>query len=135
MSKGFGGWGYLAEQDENKVIYQYGAYNLNEPQYRNEIRLADGIFIIDKVSLVEPDVRKKIKRFPNGKKKQIVKKIVVDVPYSQLYDNEKIQIKNCSNCWKTILDDKDFIAWHLIRKVFQMYQEEGYLPERVNYDV
>ena len=135
MSRGFGGWGYIADQDENAAIYHYGAYNLNEPQYRNEAHLADGIFIIDKNSLVEPNIHEKTKRFPNGKKKLIVKRIVVDVPYSELYENGKIQIQNCSNCWKTISDDKDFIAWHLIWKIFRKYQEDGHLPERISYDV
>ncbi len=40
--------GDIADQDENTVIYQYGAYNLNESQYRNEKHLADGVIIIDK---------------------------------------------------------------------------------------
>lgn len=135
MSRGFGGWAYIADQDENTAIYQYGAYNLNEPQYKNETHLADGMFIIDKNSLIEPDIHEKIKRFPNGKKKLIVKRIVVDVPYSDLYENGKIQIQNCSNYWKTISDDKDFIAWHLIWKIFRKYQEDGHLPERISYDV
>ena len=135
MSRGFGGWGYIADQDENTVIYQYGAYNLNEPQYRNKAHLADGVFVIDKNGLVEPDIYEKIKRFPNGKKKHIVKRIVVDVPYSELYENGKIQIQNCSNCWKTNYGDKDFIAWYLIWNIFQKYQEDGHLPERINYNV
>ena len=79
MSKGVGGWCYIAEQDENTVIYKYGAYNLNDPQYENKEHSADGIIIIDKNSLVEPDIHEKIKRFPNGKKKLMTKRIVVEV--------------------------------------------------------
>ena len=94
MSRGFGGWCYITEEDNNKVIYQYGAYNLNEPKYRNEEHIADGMIIIDKNSLIEPDIYEKIKRFPNGKKKLVVKRVAVDVPYADLYSSVKIQIKN-----------------------------------------
>lgn len=135
MSRGFGGWCYIADQDENTVIYQYGSYNWNEPQYRNETHLADGMLVMDKNSLVEPDIHEKIKRFPNGKKKLIVKRIVVNVPYSELYENGKIEIQNCSNCWRTLYNNKDFVAWHLIMIVFRKYQEDGHLPERVSYAV
>lgn len=136
MSKGFGGWCYITEEDNNKVIYQYGAYNFNDPKYRNEEHVADGMIIIDKNSLIEPDIHKKIKRFPDGKKKLVVKRIVVKVPYKELYENRKIQIQNCSVCWKTVIEDgRDFIAWNLIWKIFTEYQEEGSLPEKVSYYV
>lgn len=135
MSRGFGGWCYIAEEDENAVIYQYGAYNLNEPQYTNKEHLSDGIIVIDKSGLAEPEIHKKIKRFPNGKKKMVIKRIVVDVPYADLYSSGKIQIQNCSNCWKTVTNNKDFIAWHLIWKIFRKYQEEGCLPEKEYFDV
>lgn len=135
MSRGFGGWGYIADQDKNTVLYQYGSYNLNDPQYRNEEHLSDGIIVIDKKSLVEPDIHEKIKRFPNGKKRLIVKKIVVEVPYRELYRYGKIQIQNCSNCWETRFDNKDFIAWRLVERVFSKYQEDGQLPEKIHYDV
>lgn len=129
MSMGFGGWCHIVEQDENTVIYEYGSYNLNDPKHYNEIHLSDGIFVIDKNSLVEPYVYEKIKRLPNGKKKYIVKRIFVDVPYTELYESGKIEIQNCSNCWKTTADDIDVIAWKLIREVFKIYQENWQLPE------
>ena len=135
MSRGFGGWGYITDQDKNTVIYQYGTYNLNNPQYENEMHLSDGMFIIDKNSLIEPDIHTKIKHFSNGKRKLITKRIIADVPYSELYENGKIQIQDCSNCWKTFSDGKDFIAWHLIWKVFKRYQENGLLPEKISYEV
>lgn len=134
MSIGFGGWAYIDAEDENIVIYQYGSYNLNEIQYKNEERNADGFFVIDKNSLVECDTHEKIKRFPKGKKKKI-KKVIVEVPYSELYNNGKIQIKNCNNCFKTISDNNDYIAWALIKKVFEMYQINKSLPEKVSYNV
>lgn len=135
MSIGLGGWCKMIEQDENTIIYQYGAYNLNEPQFRNEEHLQDGWFIIHKDSLVEPESRRKLKRFPHGKKKEIIKRIVMPVPYEELYEKGSIQIQDCSHCWKTSFGAKDYIAWHLINKVFFNYQEEGSLPEQISYDV
>lgn len=135
MSIGFGGWCYISAQDENTVIYQYGSYNLNDELYRNKTHIMDGLLIIDKNSLVEPDIHKKLKRLPGGMKKLIIKQIFVDVSYSYLYNNGKIQIENCSNCWKTVYDNQDFIAWHLIWNLFTEYQKNGYLPEKTSFHV
>lgn len=135
MSMGIGGWCKVADQDERAIIYQYGSYNLNEPQYRNEKQIQDGIFLIQKDSLVGPEIRRKQKKFPHGKKKEIIKRLVVPVPCEDLYKEGKIQIQNCSHCWKTSIGDKDYIAWHLIDKIFSLYQETGQLPKEVNYDV
>lgn len=74
MSLGYGGWCYIVAQDERTVIYQYGSYNLNDSTYNNTQRICDGIITIDKESLVETEIHKKLKLFPNGKKKLIVKK-------------------------------------------------------------
>ena len=71
--------------------------------------------------MVESEIIKKIKRFPNGKKKTIIKKITKDVPYQDLYDSGKIRIQNCSNCWKTIGDGYDYIACNLVYQIFQEY--------------
>ena len=39
MSRGIGAHANLVLEDENTVIYEYGGYNLNEPEYRNEKHL------------------------------------------------------------------------------------------------
>ena len=135
MSKGIGGWGEIIAQDEHTVLYRYGTYNLNNEQYRNKEHLMDGLITIEKHSMVEPEIHTKTRRYPNGKKKTISKRIVVDVPYGELYHKGKIQIENSSNCWRTISDDNDFIAWHLVWNIFRKYQENGCLPERVSYNV
>lgn len=36
MSRGIGAHANLVLEDENTVMYEYGGYNLNEPEYRNE---------------------------------------------------------------------------------------------------
>ena len=135
MSIGVGGYGKIVLQDEETVIYEYGSYNLNDPQFRNIERVCDGLIVIDKSGLVEPEIRKKIKRFPNGKKRIIIKRILKDVPYQELYDLGKIQIQNCSNCWKTIGNGYDYIACNLVYQIFQEYQEKGCLSENISYNV
>lgn len=131
MSIGVGGYGKIVLQDENTIIYEYGSYDLNDPQFRNIERVCDGLIVIDKSGLVEPEIRGKIKRFTNGKKRIIIK----DVPYQELYDLGKIQIQNCSNCWKTIGNGYDYIACKLDYQIFQEYQEKGCLSEYISYNV
>lgn len=135
MSLGYGGWCYIAVQDEQTVIYQYGSYNLNDSTYCNAERVCDGTITIDKESLVEPEIHEKLKRFPNGKKKLMVKRIVKDVPYKNLFENGKIQIQNSKNCWQKSVDGNDYIAWHLIWNIFSEYQKNGIIPDKMSYNV
>ncbi len=135
MSLGYGGWCYIDAQDEQTVIYRYGTYNLNDTKFRNKEHICDGMITIDKNSLVEPEIHEKIKRFPNGKKKLIVKRISVDVPYEELFKNKKIEIENSNNCWETMAHGYDFMALRLVFKIFNDYQENGVLPEHISYNV
>lgn len=98
MSRGIGAFCELEIQDEDTVIYKYGSYNLNEQKYRNKDYIADGIITILKCSLIEPEIHDKIKRFPNGKKKRIVKRIPKEVMLSDLFKNKLVTVENCSNC-------------------------------------
>ncbi len=120
----------MIDQDEQIVMYQYGAYNLNDCTYRNEDNLQDGSFLIYKGSLVKPVIHEKIKKLSGGRRKVFIKRILCTVPYEELYKEGKIEIQNCSNCWKTSLGNKDYIAWRLVEKVFDTYQQEGSLPIR-----
>jgi hypothetical protein len=135
MSIGVGGYGKIVLQDKNTVIYEYGSYNLNDSQFFNNERVCDGLIVIDKSGLVEPKIREKIKRLPNGKKKIIIKRISKAVPYQELYDVGKIRIENCSNCWKSIGSGYDYIACKLVYQIFQEYQEKGCLSEYISYNV
>ena len=75
MSIGIGGYARIVMQDADTVVYEYGAYNLNEVAYRNPDNIYDGIITIDKQSLVEPKMHEKLKKQPSGKKKLITKRI------------------------------------------------------------
>ncbi len=135
MSLGYGGWCYIEAQDEQTVIYKYGSYNWNDSRHSNADRICDGLITIDKSALVEPEIHEKTKRFPKGKKKTMVKRIEISVPYSELFNSGKIQIQNSDNCWKTADDGNDYIAWHFVRMIFSEYQKNGNLPDEISYRV
>lgn len=135
MSRGIGGSCRIVEEDEHTVIYEYGGYNLNKPEFRNPDHICDGLITIDKNALVEPEIHTKIKRTQCGKKELVTKRVLRDVPYVELIESGKIEIQNCSNCWQTFPSGKDIIAFHLIFKIFNMYQEDGNLPSSVSYNV
>lgn len=132
MSLGIGSFCKLIAEDEETVIYEYGSYNLNEPRYDNKNRISDGIITISKNSLIEPEIHDKIKRFPNGKKKQIIKRVPKDIPLSDLLENKLITVENCSHCWKTNVRNIDVMALTTIWHILLEYQKIGYLPKKLN---
>ena len=135
MSKGIGGSARVIMQDENTVVYDYYAYNLNEEEYQNREHIYDGIITIDKRSLVEPEIHEKMKKQPSGRKKLITKRIPREMDYSRLIATGKISVKNSKFCWR-ILDNRiGLIAMHIIFKIFNLYQSEDAIPEAVEYHV
>lgn len=135
MSRGIGGNCRIVEEDEYTVIYEYGGYNLNKPEYRNPDYVFDGLITIDKTALVEPEIHTKIKRTQGGKKKLVTKRVPREVQYMELIESGEIEIENCSNCWKTFPTGKDMIAYYLIFRIFDKYQKDGHLPSTVSYNV
>ena len=132
MSLGIGSFCKLIDEDEETVIYEYGSYNLNEPNYINEQKIADGIITIKKNALIEPDIHNKIKRLPNGKKKRIIKRVPKEIHLSQLFENKFIIVENCSHCWKTNENGIDVMADTTVWYIFLEYQEKGQLPESLS---
>lgn len=135
MSRGYGGAARIALQDENTVVYEYAAYNLNVEGLRNSDHIYDGVITINKASLVEPEIHEKTKRMPSGRKKLIVKRIARDVDYRNLFDTGMITVENSSFCWRILDNGVGMVAMKIIFKLFRLYQEEGTLPDRVGYDV
>ena len=134
LSKGIGGCGRKVLEDEKIVIYEYSSYNLDNPQYRNDKQVYDGIITIEKASLIEPEIHQRIKKI-NGKKKLIIKRIGVDIPLKVLLSSGEIKIENCSNCWLKSNEGYDFIALNICSRIFREYQQDGELPEIVSYNV
>ena len=137
MSKGIGAHANLVLQDENTVIYEYGGYNLNKEQYKNDGHVYDGIITIRRCCFVEPEIHEKLKKMPNGRKKLIKKRIPVEVHYSDFIDEGLIVVENCSNCWQVTNDEKhiDMMALHILFHLFEKYQEEGEIPACISYNV
>ena len=132
MSLGFGGMARLAMQDENILIYEYAAYNLNEEECRNPDRIYDGIITICRDALVEPEIHEKLKKMPSGRKKNIIKRIRVDVDYDSLFKNGKIIVENSKYCWKVLDHGQGIAAMKLLYIIFNRYQIEGEIPETVS---
>ncbi len=137
MSIGIGAYAKKIAEDDSSVIYEYGGYNLNDPRYRNEDHIYDGIITIQKDCFIEPEIHEKVKKMPSGRKKTITKRILVEVHYDEMLTEGRITIENCSNCWHTTEDDLkvDIMACHLLFWIFRSYQEEGAIPGSYSYNV
>lgn len=133
MSIGVGGHAKISAQDDQTVIYEYYAYDLNSDELRNPDKKYDGTITIDKSSLVVGEIHEKIKRFPNGKKKKITKHIIVPVDLSALVSSGKIEVKNSEFCPEIFSIGVGMIAMRIISEIFELYQTEGSLPESVGY--
>ncbi len=137
MSKGIGIIAHKFFEDNKNVIYKYGNYNLNIPEFRNENHVYDGTITIQKDCFVEPEIHEKWKKQSSGKKKHILKRIPVDVNYGDMLYDGRIVVKNCSNCWMITEDEYmiDKMIFHILFYIFLKYQEEGEIPERISYEV
>lgn len=133
MSLGYGGFCRKELEDETHIIYAYSSFNWNDERHKNDDRICDGVITITKSTLVEPDIHSKIKRKPNGKKVVVTKRVPKDFNLSELIVNKDIIIENCSNTWQKTAEGFDIIALHLLFKLFNQYQDEGKLPEKVSY--
>ena len=133
MSLGYGGLARKTAENEQSVIYSYGGYNWNIEKYHNENKLCDGEIEIKKCALPEPAILEITKKV-NGKRKTITKRIEQAVDYNKLLSEEKISVKNCSNCWKFYSSTQiDISALILIKKIFSAYQQDGHLPKTAAY--
>lgn len=56
MSLGTGAFAEKIFEDDEIVSYNYGVYDLNEPELRNLAYIADGTIIIKKECFVEPEI-------------------------------------------------------------------------------
>ena len=137
MSIGIGARANLIYEDENTVIFEYGSYNLNDPEYRNESHIFDGRITIRRDCFLEPEVHEKMKKMPSGKKKIIVKRVPVQVHFEEMLKDGRIVVDNSSNCWSAFDDylNVDVMACRLLYYIFQKYQEYGSIPEEINYSV
>ncbi|MBD5396049.1 MAG: hypothetical protein HDR71_17735 [Lachnospiraceae bacterium] len=137
MSRGIGAHANKVFEDNETIIYEYGGYNLNDKKFRNENHIYDGSILIPRSCFVEPEIHKKMKKMPNGKRKLITKRIPILVEYEKMIEEGIVVIKNCSHCWYTTNDARhiDMMALRILSHVFQQYQVEGEIPEYISYNV
>lgn len=133
MSIGIGAIANIIVKDDKTVMYEYGSYDLNNEMYRNENRICDGILTINVCCFKEPEIHKKIKKMPSGRKRLITKRIPISVDYSKMIEDRLIDIVNCSNCWKVNNSNIDVMVLRILPKLFELYQVEGTIPEHISY--
>lgn len=136
MSIGIGAFAEKIFEDEEIVSYNYGVYDLNEPELRNLAHIADGTIIIYKECFVEPEIHYKNKRI-NGRKKKISVRIPREVDIVELIRNEKIIIEKSRFSHKMLYEENhtDVMAYRLISIIINIYQTDDVIPDHVGYDM
>lgn len=136
MSLGTGAFAEKIFEDDEIVSYNYGVYDLNEPELRNLAYIADGTIIIKKECFVEPEIHYMNKRI-NGRKKKISVRIPSEVDIVDLIRNEKIIIENSRFSRKILYEENhtDVMAYRLISMIINMYQTDDVIPDHVGYDM
>lgn len=129
MSLGIGGSCRKVLEDDVSVIYEYYSYNLN----KNKDRKYDGLILIMKECLIEPEIHERVRKRPSGKKHLVTKRIPRDIPLLELITSGAVQIENCSGTWKKSEGGVDISAIRLCRGLMTEYQETGVLPESFGY--
>ena len=131
MSMGYCGSAILEMADATTLVYLYCSYNLNLEDYKEHEEKYNGEIIINRNSLIEPDVYTKRIRRPSGKKvfeERIRKK---DIDIQKLLENGDVKIVNSSGAWQ-FFNGYDIMAIRLVEKIFDKYQEERDVPEMVS---
>ena len=134
MSVGYGAKAIKLVEDKSHAIYLYSGFNLNLPESSVVPKSLDGIIMLDKSALIEPELHIRKKRLPSGRKREIIKRILREVSIEELLEGGKIEIENCKNTWeKRTSINADIMAIRVCRKIFQDYQMEGQLPEGIEF--
>lgn len=131
MSVGYGGSCKLYSQNEDVIIYEYYAYDLNKEECYNPNRECDGLIKIDKAAFIEPEIHQKVKRRGSGRKVLVTKRIERDVPISEYLANGKVELINSSYCGR-IYNGVGYVGLRLIIKIFKEYQKDGNIPLTVS---
>ena len=133
MSIGYGGYMDLVANDGTMLMYAYCCYNVNNDDYKKYMGLVDGEIVISREALVEPEIHSKLKKMPSGRKRLIEKRVRQDVPWGDLFDSGKVTVKNASGTWCTNSDGIDIMAFNMLFKLFDEYQNTGEIPEHISW--
>lgn len=133
MSRGFGGFANKVFEDDTTIIYAYGGFNLNIPEYRNENDVRDGSLIISKSCFInQKDLNSCFTSTPNNK---VTENLPQGIDIAGALEEGLIQVKNCSHTWQVIGEKEQYdrIALHLLFKLFREYPKTGSIPEKIIY--
>jgi hypothetical protein len=131
MSLGYEGVCKLVDQDNELAIYAYSGADWANPAHRNHIRDYDGIILIYKQCLEEPEIHTRMQRRSSGRKYESIK-IITHIPdiNKHIMDGNIIIDRECKNAIRRGSGSiVDYIAHKLLLKIFVYYQEKGVLPE------
>ena len=94
MSLGYVGHARLEAEDTEIAIYSYTGenWNVQDEAVRKRLESAVGQLTIDKSCLIEPELRSKVKKMSNGRKKLAEKKIVRLPDISELISDGSIVV-------------------------------------------
>ena len=132
LSLGIGAKCRRVEDNDVLAVYEYSVYNWNLEEHKDSADIFDGIIKIVKSELEEPIIKEKTIKTSSGKKKTVIKRIHKDVDISELIKREYIVIDNSSHCFKISAEGVDVMAIKLCNKIFEIYQDESFLPETVS---
>ncbi len=131
MSVGFQARADLVASDDSGFLYAYACCNLNlQETGENVWKMEDGEIWLSRNALAEPEIHKKVRRLPSGKKKTTAKRIPHWVSVWDLISSGKVTVRNASGTWITE-NSVDMMALRLIQSILREYQEKGEIPDRV----
>lgn len=131
MSLGYVGHARLEAEDTEIAIYSYTGENWNVQDEAVCKRLESAVdqLTIDKSCLIEPELRSKVRKMPNGRKKLVEKKIVRLPDISELISDGSIVVDELCGIDAEASDYRPCIYMRLLRIIFENYQLNGRLPE------
>lgn len=132
MSLGYVGHARLEAEDAEIAIYSYTGenWNVQDDAMRKRLESTIGQFTIDKSCLIEPELRSKVRKMPNGRKKFVEKRIVRHPDISELISDGSIVVDELCGVDAETSGYRPRIYMRLLRLIFESYQLNGRLPEK-----
>lgn len=132
MNLGVGAKCRRVEDSDALAIYEYSIFYLDSLEHNYATDIFDGIIKIVKSELEEPIIKEKTIKTSSGKEKTVIKRVHKDIDIKELIKKNYIVISNSSHCLETSDIGVDVMAIKLCNKIFEIYQDESFLPETVS---
>lgn len=114
------------------AIYSYAGENRNvqDEAMRKRLESTIGQITIDKSCFIEPELRSKVRRMPNGRKKLVEKRIIRHSDISELISDGSIAVDGLRGVDAGASDCRPRIFMWLLRLIYESNQLNGRLPEK-----